>query len=245
MGISLEKWNMFERRWNVFKSGLNINDSVAAPHLFQCSDGDLGDALLKVDANITTQPLNLFLATIKALDAIPMATGVLRAELLDMKQKRDKPYRSFSSRVCGKAETCAFLTVSRCVCGLSNSVDYTDQIIRDVLISGIYDTDICRDILGIDGITDRPVNDVISLVEKREMTRDANSVSASMFSFSSYKKFPDQQKTPRSPSVFSEPCTTNRINERVPCPQCGNQFAPFKEGRSKPHSEFSDSFQCY
>ena len=52
MGISLEKWNMFES----VKSGSNIDDSVAAPHLFQCSDGDLGDALLKVDANITTQP---------------------------------------------------------------------------------------------------------------------------------------------------------------------------------------------
>ena len=103
-------------------------DSVAVPHLFQCSDGDLGDALLKVDANITTQPLNVFLATMKALAVIPMATGVLRAELLDMKQKRDEPYHSFSSRVRGKAETCAFLTVSRCVCGVSNSVDYTDSV---------------------------------------------------------------------------------------------------------------------
>ena len=83
----------------------------------------------------------------KALDVMPTATGVLRAKLLDMKQKQDEPYRSFSSRVRGKAETCAFLTVSRCVCGVSNSVDYTDQIIRDVLISGIYDTDIRRDIL--------------------------------------------------------------------------------------------------
>ena len=69
----------------------------------------------------------------------------------------------------GKAETCEFITKSICLCGESNKVDYTDNIVSDVLIAGIYDMDIQRDIMGVEGIIDRPVNKVVSIVEKREM----------------------------------------------------------------------------
>ena len=114
MGITLEEWNIFHRRWNVFQSGSRIADDAAAPHIFQCADGVVGDALLKVDSDITTRPPDELLEMMKTLAVIPVATGVLRAELLNMKQKRDEPYRSFSSRVRGQAETCAFLTTSLC-----------------------------------------------------------------------------------------------------------------------------------
>ena len=75
------------------------------------------------------------------------------------------------------------MTNSDCECGKSNIVNYTNHIIRDVLIAGVYDTDIRRDVLGADGITDRPVNDVIALIEKRMMARDANTVSTNMSAF--------------------------------------------------------------
>ena len=246
MGITLEEWNIFHRRWNVFQSGSRIADAAAAPHIFQCADGVLGDALLKVDSDITTRPPDELLEMMKTRAVIPVATGVLRAELLSMKQKRDEPYRSFSSRVRGKAETCAFLTTSLCSCGISTPVDYTDQIIRDVLIAGVYDADIRRDVLGIDGITDRAVNEGISLVEKKEMARDANSVSANMSSFSSYKKeardYPGRQR-PHPPPGLSDTPSSSRMNERIPCPLCGNQFAPFKEGKAKPHEMCIDCFR--
>ena len=105
-----------------------------------------------------------------------------------MRQKRDQNFRSFAAMVRGKAETCAFVTQNLCDCGRNNNVDYTDKIISDVLISGIYDVEIRREILGIDGVTDRSVNDVISLVEKREMARDANMVSLDPSAISAYKQ---------------------------------------------------------
>ena len=165
---------MFERRWNVFQSGSGIDGNSAAPQLFQCANETLGDALLKVDPDITDKSMEIVLATMKALAVIPVAIGVLRSELLEMKQKRGESFRAFTSRVRGKAETCDFVALSSCVCGVSNKVDYTDHIMRDVLVAGIYDAEIRRDILGVEGITEKPINEVISLVEKREMARDAN-----------------------------------------------------------------------
>ena len=52
-GVSLEEWNIFVRRWNVFRIGSGIDDSSAAPQLFQCATSTLGDALLKNDAKPT------------------------------------------------------------------------------------------------------------------------------------------------------------------------------------------------
>ena len=171
MGIALEQWNMFQRRWQVFATGSGISDAIAAHQLFQCADEILGDAILKVDPGITNKPVDAVLATMKKLVVIPVAIGVVRSELLDLKQMREEPFRSFASRVRGKAETCEFQIDHKCPCGLTNSVDYTDHTMRDVLVAGIYDSDIRRDILGVEGIIAKSVNGVVSLVEGREMAR--------------------------------------------------------------------------
>ena len=66
----------FHRRWNVFQSGSRIADPAAAPRIFQCADGVLGDALLKVDSDITTRPPDELLEMMNTLAVIPVATGV-------------------------------------------------------------------------------------------------------------------------------------------------------------------------
>ena len=109
MGITQEEWNLFQHRRIVFQSGSNISDSVATPQLFQCVSEELGDALLKIDISITQQPLAVLMASLKALAVIPVATGVIRAELLQLKQKRDEPFRTFSARVCGKLKPVVIL----------------------------------------------------------------------------------------------------------------------------------------
>jgi hypothetical protein len=60
---------------------------------------------------------------------------------------------------------------TKCECGLR--VDYTNHAIRDVLLNGISDPDIRREVLGTKDILLTPVNDVISLVEGKEMARNA------------------------------------------------------------------------
>jgi len=67
-----------------------------------------------------------------------------------------------------------------------NNVNFTDHIMRDVLLAGIYDADIRREMYGIDRILEHPINDVIAAVEKKEMAREAHSA-ASASSRSSMK----------------------------------------------------------
>ncbi len=99
----------------------------------------------------------------------------MSAELVRMQQERDESFRAFAARVRGKAKTCAYITTCTCL----RKVDFIDSIIRDVLMGGIADLDIRREVLGTSVILERAVNDVISLVESKEMVRNALPSSAS------------------------------------------------------------------
>jgi len=138
---------------------------------------------------------------------------VLRTEHLQLRQQRDEPFRIFTAKVRGKAETCSY-TIT-CTCGAS--VDFTDHVIRDVILNGLYDTDIRREVLGIAGILAKPINEVIALVETKEMARNALP-SPSLSAFSSFQK---QKKSP--PSPVSTPSQADRAKE-VTCPGCHNAF---------------------
>ena len=45
---------------------------------------------------------------------------------------------------------------------MTPSADYTNEMIRDVLLAGISDIDIRRDALGTDNILQKPINDVFA-----------------------------------------------------------------------------------
>ena len=185
--VTLEEWNIFKRRWDVFAS---------SSQLFQCAGDELGDSLLKMDPSIVSKPTSVVMGAMKSLAVIVVATGVMRAELVRMQQERDESFRAFAARVRGKAETCAYITKCTCL----RVVDFTDSIIRDVLIAGIADLDICREVLGTSAILERAVNDVISLVEGKEMARNALPSSAS--GISSFKRGRDRyQQRNRLPLI--------------------------------------------
>ena len=151
---------------------------------------------------------------------IPVATCVLRTELLQIHQERGESVRAFTAKVRGKAETCAFR--ASCTCGLA--VDYTDDVIRDVIINGLYDADIRREVLGIEKIVEKPVNDVIALVEGKEMARNA----FPSFSLSAVSSFQRQRQSPPTPATKA-PSPTDRAREAL-CPDCSRAFKVFKEG---------------
>ena len=219
VGVTIEEWNVFTRRWEVFKSGSGIDDASAPSQLFQCAGTELGDSLLKANPNAASGTLTQLLAAMRSLAVIPVATCVLRTELLQLRQERDEPFRTFTAKVRGKAETCSY--TASCTCGAS--VDYTDHVIRDVILNGLYDTDIRREVLGIAGILETPINEIIALVESKEMARNALP-SPSLSAVSSFVK---QRKSPPNPvPTLSQ---ADRAKEAT-CPGCHIAFKVFTEG---------------
>ena len=247
MGVDGETWNAFERRWDNFLRGSGITDTTASLQLFQCAADNLGDALLKADPTVTTLPVAEVMAAMKSLAIIPVSRGVKRAELVAMQQSPDEFFRAFAARVRGKAETCAFTVNAMCQCGLDNLVSYTDETIRDVLLTGIADMEIRREALGVEGSQLRTVNDVVGFVEGREMAR--NALPSGMNSaISSFKRTaPNKQDGAQGLSSGRDqaPTPADRA-KRAACPDCRKSFSLFSESsrgwNRKAHERCKD---CY
>ncbi|KAK3736188.1 hypothetical protein QZH41_002470, partial [Actinostola sp. cb2023] len=144
IGISVEEWNIFKRRWEVFRAGSGIDDSSEPSQLFQCAGTSLG---ITFSRRTPTQQLNLSapthgrhtfpwqLSRLLPASSAPNFCGFTKSVTSQSEHSRPK--------VRGKAETCSFAT--KCPCGLS--ANYTDHAIRDVIVNGLYDNDIRREVL--------------------------------------------------------------------------------------------------
>ena len=231
VGVTPEEWNVFTRRWDAFITGSGLDPNASSPQLFQCAGDTLGNSLLKTDPAIVSKPTTDVMAAMKLLAVIPIATGVIRAELVQMRQQRDEPFRSFAARVRGKAETCAYVT--ECIC--TRKVNFTDTIVRDVLLAGIADIDIRREVLGTDAILGRAVNDVIAIVVSKEMARNALPTTAA--GISSFRR---EKATPTGTQ------STPDRNRTAMCPDCKQTFSLFSEGargwNTRPHRQ---CIKCY
>ena len=170
---------IFSRRWVAFALGSGIDPHNSSSQLFQCAADELGNGLLKSYPGIIIKPTDELMAATKAMAVIAVATGVNLAELVLQRQERDEPFRSFTARVRCKPETCAYSV--QCACPVPTDVDFTEIIVRDVLIAGIADMDIRREILVTDKILERTVNDVITLVEMARNNLPSSAAGPSSF----------------------------------------------------------------
>ena len=82
----------------------------------------------------------------KKLAVVAVATSITHTELVQLKQESSESFQSFGSQRPCKTNICQYTTKRTCT--LPQTVDFTDIIIRDVLLAGIADMDICRDVLG-------------------------------------------------------------------------------------------------
>ena len=122
-------------------------------------------------------------------------------------------------------------------------MNFTDHIMRDVLLAGIYDADIRREMYGIDKILEQSINYVISAVEKKEMARDAHSA-ASASSISSLKL----QRKRGQASGQQQKTNESERNKQGNCPHCKKDYSLYKEGRfgwnSKPYDMCPGCFRA-
>ena len=146
-GSSEETWNAFTARWTMFKRGTELTADEIVQQLFQCCDEHLGNSILRTRPDITEQDEATLMALIKTLAVIPVARVVRRTDLLASKQDHGESTRSYLARIKGKALTCGY----KKPCGTGTcaaEVDFTDVLVKDVVIGALVDEEIKKDILG-------------------------------------------------------------------------------------------------
>ena len=223
-------WNAFNRRWETYRIGSGIQRVNASGQLLECASEQLGNIVLCAEPAFTTKPLDEALKILKLVAVIPVALGVLRSGLSAMKQDPDEPFRTYSARVQGKAEVCEFKTTFNTNCTDCNTqikceVYYTNEVIRDVLLNGIADSDIRREALSSEGIQAKPIPQVIAFVKSREIARNANPSSSSLSAMSNYRRsnHPDTGLKRAGHDQSQLPSCTDQ-SKTAKCPDCGDTY---------------------
>ena len=235
IGIDQERWNMFKVRWKQFSKEVEITRGSASLQLFLCASEPLGDLLLRHDSRITDRPIEEVLSAMETFAVIRKPRGIQRAELMNMKQGSDELVETFAARVKSKAETCDYAIEGKCSsCQANISLDYTQDAVKDVIMAGIADVDIQASVMEMDGIEHKPVNEIISLIDRKERTRKAYRPT-SVSSLSSMRK-----QTRNNPQRKSG--KTTEQTKKISCPDCKRWFSPFNGKNAVP---YKNCFNCY
>ena len=183
---SEETWNNFQSQWSMFKDSTNLTLQETVKQLIQCCDEELGDDILRGHPSAINDTEQVLLNTIKQLAVTPVAISVRRSKLLSMKQDHGENARSFFARIYGKATTFAY-SIS-CTSGTCTEVvDFTEVIVKDVLVTGLADGDIKKEVLGWAELDMRNVRDTVAFLEAKEMARDALTKQSATAAISGYK----------------------------------------------------------
>ena len=238
MGSSEESWNTFLSRWSNYKRTAAIPVSLAAGELFECCESDLGDDVIKQNSALLEGNETPLLEAIKKLAVIPIAVSVRRKDVLQMKMDHGEGVRSYYARVKGKADTCSYAV--RCECG--KSVDYTTHQIKDVLVVGLNDPEIQREVLGWPELDKKSVAETVAFIESKEMARNAMSHSSSSTNAvnSSYRNLKNNSDANGVEDKEKE-------KQMGKCPTCKKDYHLFRISRyTKRYNEkaFTTCYDC-
>ena len=181
-GIDEEEWNTFVQSLSIFNRANNVGPGDLGVQLYSCCKPSLKQKLTAVHPDFLDRPSNDLLVLLRALAVIPVAKTVKQHEFLQMKQEPGDSVRTFHSKVKSKAVTCGF----KKLCAHPHAplqeggaapgdiqVDYTNEMIKHVILNGLYDEEIRREIFGNARIDDMEVTELITLIESKETARDA------------------------------------------------------------------------
>lgn len=175
---------------------------------------------------------------IKKFSVICTATSVRKTKLLSLKQDHGQPIRSFAAQVKGKAQVCDF-TKDCTRQGCNQVVNYTEDIVKYVVISGLAEEDIKKDVLGSQDLDDKSLNKTISVIENKEMAVRAlsNSLTSPISTGSSLSAIANDKK-----HLTAE--VQKKLSMKGSCKVCNKHFQKFKM-RYRKLKEFDQCIECW
>ena len=201
-GCTEEDWAAFSRRWDLFKSGTALHPSQVTPQLIACCETEFESALFRDDPQVASKSADIVLASIKRLAVIGVALSAPRAATLKTCQEPGEPIRNYVARLRGKAHVCNFTTKGSC--GNDACIaDFTDDMVKMIMINGLADEDVKKDILSTIDIDDKTLADTVSLIDSKEITARAMMATPTV-AISSYKK---SKKPPQGDQTIKIKCT--------------------------------------
>ena len=142
IGCSDETWKYFVYRWGSFKLVSHIKAENTVTQLMECCDEELRMNVYRTHGRIENLTETAVLEALKIQAVRTENVIIARVNHIQMRQDRDEPIRSYMARLKGHANSCEYTVSHTCQCGIVAEVSYSDAMVRDVLASGMEDSEI-------------------------------------------------------------------------------------------------------
>ncbi len=235
--IPAEEWCTFLQEWKQFKKLVTIPPNELADQLYQCCDRPLARLLLRENPDIVDEGETPLLAAMKRMAVLQVATSVLRARLRAMTQEHGQLFREFFANVRALANTCEYSV--KCIyecCVDKENIDYTSNVVTEVLIAGIADLDIYKEVLTHPDLDKKGDKDIVLLVEEKEIARKACSANrsdvAALSAYRKMKKDVTKKQPANNNNNNSEPESTNKLSLKGRCASCSKEMSLYIRYRS-------------
>lgn len=166
-----DQWTSFVNEWESFKNTTELPHDGVNRYLLSCCEEELKNSVLRAEPRITDKSEEDVLTAIKKLAVMSVAVCTLQSDVIQMKQGHTEPVRHFAARVKGKAMNGKFrkkVTCGKSGCTESTMADFTDEIVKMVILTGLGDDDVKKEVLANDKLEDMSLEQTIGLVEMRE-----------------------------------------------------------------------------
>ena len=172
--ISAEEWYSFNEEWTRYKRIISVPAVEVPDELFECCERSLGRLLLRENPDIVGAGEAALLKAMEKMAVLQVAKSVRRTKLLMSKQEHGQLFREFYANVRASASTCEYeIKCPHACCRQQKPIDYTAKVVKDILLVGIADDEIRKDVLGATGLDEKSDRDIVQLVEEKEIARNA------------------------------------------------------------------------
>ena len=181
-------WATFVYEWEDYAGEYNLPDASKTPQFMHCLSPDLKQKVHTRLTDYRRQPFEELMTAIKALAIKPVAVGKRRREAHMATQKQGELFGAFATRVKGLVVDCEYVlncphstpradawkSAGPVICGEPDckGVGFEDAVICDILLAGIYDNDVRRQVLAEANIHRMPIQRIIDLVQRQESARE-------------------------------------------------------------------------
>ena len=178
LGCSAEQWDAFMNNWARFAMISELDDESMAPQCRACLTDRLKEAVNHHRGDIHCMDVKHLLRSVRYV-AVEPPIGVRRSLAHNSAQAAGEHYADFVTRVSGLISACEYKAPCphaekipdpegrRMLCGTAGckASDYSEDVLRNVLLAGIYDEDVKKCVLYCPTVAQASPGEIAGLVE--------------------------------------------------------------------------------
>ena len=211
------RFEVFKLEWEFYRRSVEMPAGSESSYLLGCLPEEVRKDVQAATNNAHTMTEEQLLATVKQYAVLQRAVSSMKMDLYGMKQDDGEPIRKFYARVQNLARQCQ-LTVPCPEIGCRNHtapfISYADEIVKQVVLCGIADQDIKKEVLGTTGINAKSLTETLGLIEDKETAARSTVNNGAAAHTTTYKKIAASDKRLQSTGKC-EKCAKSFNNKKV------------------------------